>query len=399
MRSTEIGQKEVTGPGSAELPTGEYDVEASCPGLPGVSGKVTINRGANASWLPWPKGYLDVQSDPAGASIVVDGKERGAAPLVVEVEPGTQHRVEVRKEKYETYVMDISATAADKTSVTTALVALPGSIRVETSMTGANVQLEGQSGKTPFLFDKVRAGRQVVRILDLRVGDRMYTVGDSVQVEVSPGETTLVSETFVEGKGRLIINDAPSGSIVTIDGKSVDSEKILTTGIDVPAGWMAVEVQGPTSQRWTTDTAFVGAGRVSRQSIHEMTAILPRRTISMDGKADSREGIEPSLIVPSDSTFLGERGIAISRVYMCRNDKDLFWRVDFNKANPLVKHPKAMNEGKDRMRPVHIFRCNEGIAFAGDMQQPGQSEPIIQHARRKDRPGPDQRVFEESSQD
>jgi hypothetical protein len=84
---------------------------------------------------------------------------------------------------------------------------------------------------------------------------------------------------------------------------------------------------------------------------------------------------------------------------MCRNDKDLFWRVDFNKANPLVKHPKAMNEGKDRMRPVHIFRCNEGIAFAGDMQQPGQSEPIIQHARRKDRPGPDQRVFEESSQD
>src|SRR5208283_4583993 len=48
VKSAEIGQKELTGAGGTELPTGDYEVQASCPGLPAVSTRVTITRGFSA---------------------------------------------------------------------------------------------------------------------------------------------------------------------------------------------------------------------------------------------------------------------------------------------------------------------------------------------------------------
>jgi hypothetical protein len=342
VRSAEVGQKEVTGSGTAALPTGEYEVEAICPGLPGVSGKVTINRNARTSWLPWPKGYLDVQSDPGGAVIVVDGQERGAAPLVVEVEPGTPHRVELRKDKYETYTGDISAAAGDKTSLTSELVPLPGSISVATSIAGASVKLDyDREGVTPFVFDKVAPGEHVVEIANVKVGNRLYTVGDPVQVEVSAGETTVLSKSFAEGKGQLTIQDAPRGSIVEIDGKSVDSEKALTTGIEVPAGWVDITVTAPDSGKWT-GTAVVGPGNATWSSTHTLTWRLPRRTISLDGKPDSWGGIEPlSDMFSASSVFMGETRFAMAQVFMCRDDKNLYWRVDFAETNPILNRPKG----------------------------------------------------------
>src|SRR5208337_1845013 len=129
---------------------------------------VTITRGFSAQLLPWPKGYLDIQAVPAGASILVDGVERGAAPLVVETEPGPLHKVELKLPKYATYRADISAEAGNKTLVSGALTPLPGSIRVETSIAGVDVDLDpdsdqGSSSKaaTPAVFDDVRPGAHV----------------------------------------------------------------------------------------------------------------------------------------------------------------------------------------------------------------------------------------------
>ena len=172
VKSAEIGQKEITGPGGTELPTGDYEVQAGCPGLPAVNTRVTITRGSNAQLLPWKKGYLDVQAVPAGASIVVDGIERGVTPLVVEVEPGTPHRVELRKDKYEVYRVELSADAGNKVTFSEQLTGLPGSIRVETSIAGAGVDLDpdtdqgGSSRKavTPAVFENVRPGAHVVRV-------------------------------------------------------------------------------------------------------------------------------------------------------------------------------------------------------------------------------------------
>src|SRR5208283_5916948 len=277
VKSAEIGQKELTGAGGTELPTGDYEVQASCPGLPAVSTRVTITRGFSAQLLPWTKGYLDVQAVPAGALIVVDGVERGVAPLVVEGEPGTPHRVELRKDKYEAYRVELSADAGNKVIFSEQLTGLPGSIRVETSIVGADVYLDpdtdqgGSNRKavTPAVFDDVRPGAHVVQIGYATVGKRLYTVGDPIQVEVKPGEPTVVSRTFVEGKAHLTVTDAPAGSVLEIDGRKMESGQELTAGVEVPAGTLDVAIDGPNSQKWTGSISPDVGGDV-KQSIYSM---------------------------------------------------------------------------------------------------------------------------------
>jgi hypothetical protein len=213
-------------------------------------------------------------------------------------------------------------------------------------MEGANVQIdEGEWRKTPYLFEKVQPGQHVVRILNFRVGDRMYTVGDPVQVEVSPGETAVVSRTFVEGKAHLAIRDAPSGSIVTIDGKSVDSEKALTTGIEVPAGWMDVVVQEPNSQKWT-GTPFAAVGSFIHKSINEMTLALPLRDIKIDGSFDDWNGIPP--VFTSGTRWPKERNWAIDKVYLAVDEKNLYMRFDIkDDRKSSFFHPNNFDTSHD----------------------------------------------------
>jgi len=115
IRSAEIGRKEITGTGAVQLPTGDYNVQANSPGMPEVSGRVTITQGEGASWMPWTKGYLDVRSSPPGATVSVDGDNVGVSPLVVELEPGAVHRVELRLENYETISADLDEVPGTKT--------------------------------------------------------------------------------------------------------------------------------------------------------------------------------------------------------------------------------------------------------------------------------------------
>ena len=360
VRSTEIGQKDFTGPGAATLPTGSYDVQAGSPGMPAVSGKVTIARGASTAWLPWPKGYLDVQAEPVGATILVDGVDRGVTPRVVDVEPGALHHVELKKDKYQTYVTELAAAAADKVSLNPEMVQLPGSIRVETSIAGAAVKLDYYlAGTTPFVFNNVDPGDHVVEISNVKVGKRLFTVGDPVQVQVNPDETAVVSETFAEGMGQLAIQDSPTGSIVQIDGQTVDAEKALAAGIDVPAGFLDVAVTAPDSGKWTS-TIEVDPGKTSWASTHAMTWALPRRTIALDGKPDSWEAIEPLSAMFSDPTaFMGDTKVAMTQVYLCRDDKYLYWRVDFARANPMLAPPPGMKQEIDCQLSFHLDKAKE----------------------------------------
>jgi hypothetical protein len=342
VRNAEIGQRDFSGPGTTTLPTGDYDVEARCDGMPAVSGKLTIVRGTSAPWLPWPKGYLEVQAIPAGATILVDGVDRGVAPRVVDVEPGMLHRVELTMQKYGPYRAEIRAEAGNKSLLAGALAPLDGSVRVETSIAGAEVTLDDneQSAKTPAVFDKVRPGQHVVRISSMKVGNRLYTAGEPFPIDVNPGETAVVSKTFEEGRARVTFLDAEPGGIITIEGKNTDSGSALRAPIEVPAGWLDVSVHGPGSQSWT-GTVFAEPGSDIRARIRLMAFVPPRQTIPLGAKADSWLGIDPLPDIFPYPTFMRSAGIAMSRAYMARDEENLYWRIDFAEKSPVLSPPKG----------------------------------------------------------
>jgi hypothetical protein len=72
---------------------------------------------------PGPNGAeVTFNSEPAGATVIVDGVTIGSAPKTVKLKPGAHH-VRARKSGYFPQEMRVSVTAQEKTSVGFTLVA------------------------------------------------------------------------------------------------------------------------------------------------------------------------------------------------------------------------------------------------------------------------------------
>jgi hypothetical protein len=240
-------QKKISGSGISMLPAGDYEVEADCPGLPQVKARVTITTGAIAQWVPWAKGYLDVRSDPDGAAIVVDGQDRGVAPLVLEVDPGIKHHVELKKQDYETYGVEVNGDAGSKTL-------LAGSL-------------------TPVKSTPAPAVAPVVVL--------------------APATT-------------------PQNALFKIDGSFEGWQNIST--------WRGI----------------------------------------------------PTLVDLSGASpvFMGDPRLAMAKIYICRDDKYLYWRVDFAGMNPILAFPQGAKRAIDCELTVH-FEHTKQMHLGAQMLQHG----------------------------
>jgi hypothetical protein len=241
------------GPGIvADLPTGTYEVQARCPGLAEATTHVKVERNAVTPCLPWTAGYIGVESDPSGASITVDGVAKGSSPAVVEVEPGKLHQVQLTLAKYQVVSLEASAAAGTRSALSATLVALGGSISVETDVPYADVLLDDTiKGQSPCSFGNLRPGEHTIKIADVLKGKKFLTCGPAEKVVVQPDEVTVISRTFHQGSGILVITGASRDSTVLVDGVKVEDRNIFTTGIVVPAGILDLSVSAGAFQRWT----------------------------------------------------------------------------------------------------------------------------------------------------
>jgi hypothetical protein len=329
---------EISGPDEATLPTGVYQVEAQCPGIERVSQQITVSRNETVHWLPWPDGYLDVAADVPGAQILVDGVDRGRSPQVIAVEPGTLHKVELRQERYNPYVSELRADAGSKIRVAASLALLPTTIRVETSMKGASVSLDGaQYGEAPCVFEGVQPGSHVITIDDLMVGRTYFTCGGPFKIDVQPGEQAVISKSMQAGVANVAITDAPPSSLLTVDGAPVDSRLAFTAGVDVHSGTLDLVVTSPAGQVWK-NTVVAGTGRAARWSPDLLVASVPRRTVKGDGRTDDWSGLWPIWLQgPVSDKYPNQPGTRIARAYVCRDDRFLYFRIDFADGTPTLK--------------------------------------------------------------
>ena len=324
------------------------------------------------SWLPWSRGYLAVSAAPAGALITVDGVAKGAAPQVVEVEPGVLHRLQVSRDTYFTYVADLSSAAGTKTVIAPELVSQPGSISVSTSIPGARVRVDTSDWQdTPFVFEDVPAGVHTVEILSVRNGDGAFTAGPPFQVTVSPAQRLDVVKEMVRGQTHLTIRDAPPGSVVQITGLTVDSEQALTGGVDVPSGVIHLTITSPASQKWYGDT-YLEPGKRSFTSIYDLTWQVPQRTISLDKGAEQWSGLVKAWNKGFATQFVtGQPGSQVSGGYLSMDDHSLYVRFEFEDGTPT---PKLVRQIKDVLSyGVLIYtnhnkvdRVTVGIRFHGN---------------------------------
>jgi hypothetical protein len=187
-------------------------------------------------------GELVVSSDPPGAAVFVDGRERGTTPLAapIPVAVGTR-AVRVAKEGFLAYETRVVVSSGDRSVVAPNLVVVTerGVLRVtEPSGEVADVRVDSAVvGRTPW-EGKVSAGDHVVTLRgqgDVGAAPRSVTV--------ATGRTTEVSIAVGVLPGELRVEPTPPSARVLVDGRPVSTgtfSGMVPSGertVDVEAGW------------------------------------------------------------------------------------------------------------------------------------------------------------------
>ena len=197
---------------------------------------------------PPATGAISVASIPSGASICLDGQCWGmlykTPDTIPKVEPG-YHTVELSLAGYEKWTKEVNVKAGKTFPIHATLTPkqqppTTGTIRIESSPSGARVELDGQTfvgpiSATPATIPDLDPGRHTVK-LSL---DGYYDWGPK-EVDVTAGETTPVHATMIPKPtptptpttGAISVQSSPSGATIKLDdyiGPHVTTPYTFTT--------------------------------------------------------------------------------------------------------------------------------------------------------------------------
>lgn len=146
-------------------------------------------------------GSIHVESTPSGASVNVDGWDKGTTPVTVSQVKAGSHTVTVKLAGYTDYTKTIEVKSGYKTSVKVPLTQAGGSqtgsgtLTIRSTPSGATVYIDGDSkGTTPLHLQNVPAGSHKVLLTLQGYGDSSQTVemtgGSDKDVSISLAKAT-----------------------------------------------------------------------------------------------------------------------------------------------------------------------------------------------------------------
>jgi formylglycine-generating enzyme required for sulfatase activity len=157
---------------------------------------------------------VSISSEPAGARVLLDGKDIGKTPLRAEILEGT-YRLSLEREGYDTLARTLHVTANEAQSLPPfTMVESDGIVRVETNPAGANVSVGGQfRGRTP--VELSLRPRQEHTITITKAG--YERIARKVAVEPASSETLALS--MSPRYGTVFVTTQPVDAELYIDGR------------------------------------------------------------------------------------------------------------------------------------------------------------------------------------
>lgn len=167
--------------------------------------------------LEYVAGTILVMAQPAGATVSLDGTERGTTPgvLLENVDPG-KHTITIAKAGYRTATEAVSLAKGQELTLNVALEATAGLLLVTTVPAGASVYADGiLLGETPLEKADMQIGLHSLRLTTPAYADAF------VSVDVVLGEEAAVEHVFSTEIGSLKILPVPEDAAVTVDSYPV----------------------------------------------------------------------------------------------------------------------------------------------------------------------------------
>ncbi len=217
--------------------------------------------------------FLKVESEPSGASVVLDGKPAGRTPLELKgVEAGTRV-VEVQVEGYDPETRRVAFQPGAKETIRVTLKARTGKVRVKGLHAGDRVLLLGRAGEEVKRALVAAAGD--LDLADIRLGEYALVVeraGHEDALTKVAVEHDRVAEVaglaFKRKPGSLAVETDPAGAEVHVDGQLAGRAPLTLT--DVAPGTKKIRLTHAEASDWE------GEVRVAAGERAEVKTALPK---------------------------------------------------------------------------------------------------------------------------
>lgn len=186
-----------------------------------------------------PATRLDITSQPAGATVSVDGRVRGATPVsLFDLLPG-RHRVSFRLAGYGDHDAFVTVEEGQPHLVHTPLEPEKGILLVKSTPPGCEISIDGVAvGLTPRLVTTLNV-KDVYRMTLRKPGYRDATF----EVKFNGRVPLVRNETLILDSGILEIVTTPPGAEVTVNGVVRGRSPVTVT--DIPKGRATVKLTMP----------------------------------------------------------------------------------------------------------------------------------------------------------
>lgn len=173
-----------------------------------------------SEFLVIDSGTIDVESDPAGAEVTVNGQPRGSTPLKVDGVPKGRATVTVHKRGYGDVTRELSVVAGKSQTLSVKLEGLPGSMTLSAIPEDARFYVNDKpEGKGPVSLTRLSPGRYSIRV------EKEGFATETKTVDLPNGGSIVEEFRLVNIMGRIEVRTMPAGAEVFLDGKRIGFTK------------------------------------------------------------------------------------------------------------------------------------------------------------------------------
>ena len=205
-------------PAVFDLRPGKHTVAIAAERYQPFTGEVdVVGEGKDQTYTPqlvpaWAE--VTVNSEPAGARVLVDGEDRGVTPVTTQILAGN-HPVELQLEGFKPWTADVQVKANEPLSLGPIRLGLPdGKLALRSEPSGASVSVGGvYRGQTPLTLE-LRPDMQHNVVLTLPG----YEAANR-QVSLGAGESRAVSVPLSGVFGEVTVQVQPADAQLFVDGQ------------------------------------------------------------------------------------------------------------------------------------------------------------------------------------
>ena len=301
------------------------------------------------SWAP-----VEIETQPAGATVLVDGEPRGTTPARLEIDAG-EHEIEVRLAGYNAWQSKIDVTAnRPLTLPPVTLVQADGRIELASTPSDAAVSVDGEfRGSTPLTL-RLRPGR-THRITLTKPGYESVTRELTVEADSGRRVTVELPAQF----GEIQIASEPPQAEVWVDGRR---EAVTPATLRLTALPHSIEVRhagfAPESREITPRPGFVQRLDFALEPLDDTSGSGYPRTIRTSLGQELR-------LVPAGQFTMGS-----SRRELRRRSNETLRRVKLSRAFYIGVHEVTNAEFRQFMAE------HDSGEFAGHSLN-GDDQPVV----------------------